>query len=134
MNIKESVENLSDFNQVNCKISEEVVDSLREIVLNNSSEAIIYFKEIISDTENVFFSDVFLVNLLECLGAACLDTWVDEILVLALFRKDIDVRDTAAKMLDFHGRYDLIRQNQDRVPWMRNYIEAVMLNDNGQDA
>lgn len=134
MKIKEFVAGLDELHQINCIITDSVITQLGTFIIENPSEAVMFFEEVILDTNNVFYNDVFLVNLLKCLGAASLESWVDDILVLALSRKDIDVRDAAATMLNFHGRYDLIRQHQSKVPWMRNYIESIMLNDNGQDS
>lgn len=131
MKIREFVSGLDEFHQVNCIISDSVINQMKVIIIENSFEAMMFFEEVILNINNGFYDDVFLVNLLKCLGAASLESWVDDILVLALSRNDIDVRDAAAITLDFRGRYDLIRQHQSKVPWMRNYIESIMLSENG---
>lgn len=133
MNIMEFSSNLEKTDVYNSETLEVLTEELKQLIVNDPFELREFVIDVISDINNNIYSDVFLINLLKCLGSASLDAWVDDMLVMALTRKDIDVRDAAAKMLSFHGRFDLIKKNQDRVPWMRNYIEAILLDDNGQD-
>lgn len=133
MDIQKFTENINNLTLLDHENLDSLTENLKHLILKDSTRVMRFVEEVISDISNNLYSDVFLVNLLKCLGDASLDAWVDDLLVAALSRKDIDVRDAAAKMLDLHGRYDLIRQHQNKVPWMRNYIEQIMLNDNGQD-
>ena len=95
-----------------------------QLIREDEPQFIQYLTKTVSSGTNFLLT----ANILKVLGKVTCSDWADEIFTNAISHSDLDVRDAAARSLDIHGRLDILKANQEQIPWMRDYIETILLN------